>query len=503
MQKNVIEYLQRTVTRFPQKEAVRDVTGAITFSHLWQCAQIVASAIIRQEEIRKPIGVYMPKGCNMVTSFAAINIAACFYVPLDTKSPSNRVNSILNTLEAEIVITDRQHFENLQKFFTGRIIIFEDEIEKGIVTDNLWYNYAKQIDTDPIYSIFTSGSTGVPKGVVVSHRGVIDYIDWAIDTFKIESTAVIGNQAPFYFDNSTLDIYLMYATGATLNIIPEINFAFPAKLVDYLNNQRITFVFWVPFVLVNVANMDVFASKKPLYLRDIFFAGEVMPNKHLNYWRKHLPDCRYANLYGPTEITVDCTYYLVDREFSDDEPLPIGIPCRNSDVLILVDRKHLANQGEQGELCVRGTSLALGYYNNPKKTASAFIQNPLNTHYPETIYCTGDVVYENERGEIMYVGRIDSQIKHNGYRIELGEIETAISGSNLVDNCCVLYNNKEKQIVLVYQSEQELNIAALRKAIGEKIPKYMLPTVYLKENTLKQNTSGKIDRAYYNKQING
>ena len=135
------------------------------------------------------------------------------------------------------------------------------------------------------------------------------------------------------------------------------------------------------------------------------------------------------------------------------------------------------------------------------RTADAFIQNPLNSHYPETIYCTGDVVYENERGEIMYVGRIDSQIKHNGYRIELGEIETAILGSNLVDNCCVLYNNREKQIVLVYQAEQELNIAALRKAIGEKIPKYMLPTVYMREEKLQQNTSGKIDRAYYNRKI--
>ena len=193
----------------------------------------------------------------------------------------------------------------------------------------------KQIDTDPVYSIFTSGSTGIPKGVVVSHRGVIDYIDWAIETFHIDSTSVIGNQAPFYFDNSTLDIYLMYATGATLNIIPDTFFAFPAKLVEYLDEKKITFVFWVPFVLVNMANFKILDSRKPQYLRDVFFAGEVMPNKHLNYWRRNMPECRYVNLYGPTEITVDCTYYTVEREFNDDEPLPIGFPCKNSDVLIL------------------------------------------------------------------------------------------------------------------------------------------------------------------------
>ena len=501
MQKSVIEYLKNTVAVYSNKVAVHEQNEEISFLQLWQNALCIAHRLQIITDVRQPIGVYIPKGCKMVTSFAAINMAADFYVPLDTKSPAQRVTSILSTLEAKVVITDAAHKEALSAFYKGEILVFEECI--STISESQVLSYEKeQIDTDPIYSIFTSGSTGVPKGVVVSHRGVIDYIDWAVDTFKIDSASVIGNQAPFYFDNSTLDIYLMYATGATLNIIPEINFAFPAKLIDYLNDQKITFVFWVPFVLVNVANMDILASKKPKYLRDIFFAGEVMPNKHLNYWRKHLPDCRYANLYGPTEITVDCTYYLVDRDFSDDEPLPIGFPCRNSDVLILVDRKRLAQQGEQGELCVRGTSLALGYYNNPEKTADAFVQNPLNTHYPETIYCTGDVVYVNERGEIMYVGRIDSQIKHNGYRIELGEIETAILGSNLVDNCCVLYNNKEKQIVLVYQAENELNIVALRKAIGEKIPKYMLPTVYLREETLKQNTSGKIDRAFYSKQIN-
>ena len=503
MQKSVIEYLENTVRKMPNKVAIRDVNDHITFGELWNYAQIVATSITKRGLQNQPIGVYLPKSCNMIVAFAGINMCGNFYVPLDTKSPFSRVKAILEVLGTEVVFTSREYAIRLSDFYNKTIIIIEDIFET-IINDNSWKtSLAKQIDADPVYSIFTSGSTGTPKGVVVSHRGVIDYIDWAIDTFSIDSTAVIGNQAPFYFDNSTLDIYLMYATGATLNIIPEINFAFPAKHIDYLNDQKISFIFWVPFVLVNVANMDILSTKKPSCLRDVFFAGEVMPNKHLNYWRKHLPNCRYANLYGPTEITVDCTFYIVDREFADDEPLPIGIPCRNSDVMILVDRKRLAEKGEQGELCVRGTSLALGYYNNPEKTGDAFIQNPLNKHYPETIYCTGDIVYYNEYDEIMYVGRCDSQIKHNGYRIELGEIEVAILGSDLVDNCCVLYNNKEKQIVLYYQATNELNIATLRKAIGEKIPKYMLPTIYIREKKLQQNTSGKIDRAYYNKQVNG
>ena len=406
MQKSVIEYLEKTVSLYPNKEAVKDSEMSITFSELWDSAKRISNVIKAESVVKNsPVGVYIPKGCKMVESFAGINMCGCFYVPLDTKSPDARVSSILTTLEATCVITDKAHQAQLGKFYQGKVLVIEDVIE-SVLPNGGDKNDTLQIDTDPVYSIFTSGSTGTPKGVVIAHRGVIDYIDWAVSTFNITSESVIGNQAPFYFDNSTLDIYLMYSTGATLNIIPESCFAFPAKLIDYLNENKITFVFWVPFVLVNVANMNILASKKPEYLKDVFFAGEVMPNKHLNYWRKHLPKCRYANLYGPTEITVDCTYYEVKREFSDDEPLPIGFPCRNSDVLILVDRQRLAKQGEQGELCVRGSSLALGYYNNPEKTASAFIQNPLQNHYPETIYCTGDSVFEYELGMLMYVGGV-------------------------------------------------------------------------------------------------
>lgn len=500
MQKSVIEYLERTVSSYPDKVAVRDSEMSITFSELWDAAKRVSNAIKIEGIVKNsPIGVYIPKGGKMVESFAGINMCGCFYIPLDTKSPDSRVSSILTTLDASCVITNKAHASQLSNFYQGKILVIEDVIA-NVTPNGGDKNNMLQIDTDPVYSIFTSGSTGTPKGVVIAHRGVIDYIDWAIETFKFDGKdMVIGNQAPFYFDNSTLDIYLMYATGATLDVIPEKYFTFPAELVDYMNDHKVSFVFWVPFALVNVANKDIFKAKRPEYLKDVFFAGEVMPNKHLNYWRQYLPDCRYANLYGPTEITVDCTYYVVERAFSDDEPLPIGFPCRNSDVLILVDRQRLAKHGEQGELCVRGSSLALGYYNNPEKTTAAFIQNPLNCHYPETIYCTGDIVCQNELGEIMYVGRVDAQIKHNGYRIELGEIETAILGTNMVENCCVVYDYGNKKIVLFYQAKEDMNMAEFRKALSCSIPRYMLPTEYHREEILKQNNSGKIDRAYYNK----
>jgi acyl-coenzyme A synthetase/AMP-(fatty) acid ligase len=216
-----------------------------------------------------------------------------------------------------------------------------------------------------------------------------------------------------------------------------------------------------------------------------------------------LSHTKFANLYGPIEITLDCTYYIIDRQFSDNEPLPIGFPYRNTDVLIITDENKLAEKGEEGELCVRGSSLALGYYNAPEKTAAAFVNNPLNRHYPETIYRTGDIVSVNEREEIIFKGRKDTLVKHQGYRIELGEIEHIVVNSlKLVKNACCVYNRQGKEIVLVYENDTEVEPNVFRKEILNVLPKYMIPTSYKFLEEMPRNPNGKIDRALLNQQIN-
>ena len=418
------------------------------------------------------------------------------------KNPISRIHSILNTLEPICIITNNKYAEIISNVSLEIDIINIDDLEFNNVEVG-HFNYQKCIDNDPAYIIHTSGSTGLPKGVVISHRSIFDYINWAIDTFHISKNETIGNQAPFIFDNSTLDIYLMIFTGATLYLIPEHMFMFPAKLLNFIEINQINFIFWVPSVLINVANLKLLSTIKVPSLKKILFAGEVMPTSHLNYWINNLDkDVLFANLYGPTEITVDCTYYIVERNFSDDEILPIGIPCKNSDVLILNEKNKLCEPNEQGELCVRGSSLALGYWNNLEKTNSVFVQNPLNNFFPEKIYRTGDQVFINSQNEIIFVGRKDFQIKHLGYRIELGEIEHSIVSVFNSINACVLYDKAKGEIVLFYESEQEIPVTEFRIKLNKTLSKYMIPTRYLKIDNLPMTSSGKIDRVHLIKRIN-
>jgi amino acid adenylation domain-containing protein len=501
MQICVTEYLDRAARLFPKKVAVKDSHVSLTFSGIRDRAVATAAVICKFNIHKTPVAVYMQKCADMVMGFAAINYSGNFYVPIDTAQPENRIKNIFQTIESKIALTNNENYKRLSSFYDG-IIINVDEINidnyTGTLT-NIDRILDGQIDTDPVYCMFTSGSTGKPKGVVISHRGVIDYIDWAKDEFAADEDTIIGNQAPFYFDNSTLDIYLAFATGATLIIIPSEYYSFPVRLIDALNEEKVNFIFWVPSVLVDLANIDIFAVRKIKYLAKILFAGEVMPNKHLNYWRKHLPNCIYANLYGPTEITVDCIFFIVNRSFSDDELLPIGKPCRNTNILILNEKDQVAAVGEFGELCVRGTSLSMGYYNDREKTDRVFVQNPLNRSYPEIIYRTGDIAYWNVRGEIMYVGRRDTQIKHSGYRIELGEIESAALGTNLVKTVCAAYDKNNKEIVMFYQADNNIDAVEFRKLILRSLPKYMAPARLYRLDKMPLNRNGKIDRIELNK----
>lgn len=502
MRNTCLTYLEHTAEKYLDKIAVYDAKLSYTFAQLRSIGHSWGADL--EERITKmdcpyvrPIAVYLPKSPKCIAAFVAILYSGCSYVPLDVKMPAARLAKIMQNLSPAAVLTER----SLANIFTGipemegKVICIDELPLQEKAEPKGW---RATVDTDPVYIIYTSGSTGTPKGVAVTHRGVMDYIEWAVSHYVVTAEDKIGSQSPFYFDNSTLDVWLMMATGATLNIMQEGLFSFPVRLVEHLREEQVTHIFWVPSMLVNVANTDSLGDISGLALKRVLFAGEVMPNKQLNYWRRKLPGVLFSNLYGPTEITVDCTYYDVCRDFRDDEPLPIGMPCRNSDVFLLDENNKLVtSQGVQGELCVRGSSLALGYWNSPEKTAAAFVQNPLQPNYPECIYRTGDLAsWQNLDGKrvLMYLGRRDSQIKHMGYRIELGEIDTAASSLDTLDKVCTLYDVKKQQIVLYYEAPQEVSVRDIRMRLMELLPKYMVPTAYCWRKLLPLNANGKIDR---------
>ena len=495
MHASVLEWLEKAAVNFADKTAIVDEQESYTYKEYHDKAVGIAEAIIATGMgSKKPVVVYLNKSVKVLTSFMGIAYTGNFYSPIDIDMPAQRVNRILEVLEPEVVITTKELKEEFSQFdYQGVYLIYEDIMpveNSGAVKSAM----EKIIDTDLLYVLFTSGSTGMPKGVCITHRGVIDYTDWVTETFEITSEDTFGNQAPFYFDNSILDIYSTMKMGATLYIIPKMLFPQPVRLLQYLKDNQINTIFWVPSALMVVSKIKAFRNVDLTdTLKRVLFCGEVMPNKQLNVWRKYLPDALYANLYGPTEITDACTYYIVDREFKDDESLPIGIPMKNTEILVLDDENHLVTEpGVVGELCVRGTGVATGYYKNPEKTAQAFVQNPLNDAYEEKIYRTGDLVEYNEYHELIYLSRKDFQIKHMGHRIELGEIETAVSSlEDITMNCC-LYDEKHSKIVLFL--DKDMTKEEVNSRLTNMIPDYMLPGKVIFMETMPLNANGKIDR---------
>lgn len=507
MQINVLEYLAATLRTRPTATAVIDGLVRYSFAEIAELARRCAWLIGQLTESRnRPVAVYLPKSVWTVVADLGILYSGNIYANLDTKTPATRQKRILDNVDPVIVITDSplRNAVIALGVETSRILCVDEVAHtQSVPADYSPSGYRSCIDTDPMCLINTSGSTGVPKSVVMHHRSVIDFIDWVTSRFAFDENTIIGSLSPFYFDIYTLELYVAMARGCTLVIIPESLAAFPVKLVEFLALHHVTFIFWVPTIMVNMANMDVLYTADLSRLSMVFFAGEVFPTRHLNHWRKQLPACQFVNLYGPIEITVDCTYFVVDREMRDDEPLPIGFPCRNTDVLVLNEDNQPCAVNEPGELCIRGTSLALGYWNNPEQTSRAFVQNPLNSHYPELIYRTGDIVLRNENGELMFRGRRDFQIKHLGYRIELAEIELACSSIASIRNVCVLYDAEKKEIALFYEAPPEVTPAAIRGQVMMTLPKYMIPTAFHRLDEMPRNPNGKIDRLALSQRVSG
>ena len=494
MIRNILDYLEQSARHYPDKIAFADEMSTCTYKELWETARSVGTKLANYVPPRSPVPVFMEKRVETIYAFLGAVYAGCFYVLLDPKLPSERLKQILQTLQSEVLVLHPDYEKQFKALEYERNVvnILEalQEEEDAVLLEAI---REQRLDIDPLYAIFTSGSTGIPKGVLVSHRSVIDFMEEFVDIFGITDKDVIGNQAPLDFDVSVKDIYSTLKTGATMQIIPKKMFSFPTKLLDYLDEREITTLIWAVSALCIVTTLKGLEYKVPQKVNKIIFSGEVMPIKHLNEWKKYLPDALYANVYGPTEITCNCTYYIVDREFQPGESLPIGQPFPNEKVFLLDEGNQLVREaGKKEEICVSGTALSLGYYRNPEQTKKVFVQNPLNEKYLERIYRTGDMAYYGHDGYLYFASRKDFQIKHMGHRIELGEIELAMEMAEGIRRACCTYDEPETKIIAFYEGEAEKR--QIVRALGKKLPAYMIPNVWVKLDRLPITKNGKIDR---------
>ncbi|MDD4113280.1 MAG: amino acid adenylation domain-containing protein [Herbinix sp.] len=501
MQNNVLEYLENIVDKVPDKIAYADENNGATFKDVFDKSRAIGTFLSKQGYNKEPVVVFMGKHPDAIITFYGVIYSGCYYVPIDEEMPRHRIELIFQSLKPRAVICDADTINTIEKFdYKGNVYQYDDVI-KTVVDESILADIRyRQIDTDPIYIVFTSGSTGIPKGVVACHRSVIDYIENLSDVLKINEDTVFGNQTPLYVDACLKELYPTLKYGATTYIIPKSLFMFPLKLVEFLNDKKINTVCWVVSALTMISAFGTFEKALPEYLRTVAFGSEVFPIKQFKLWKKNLPDARFINLYGPTECTGMSCYYEVNRDFELDEAIPIGRPFKNTDIILLDDEDKQPKPGENGEICIRGTGLTLGYYKNFEKTNEVFVQNPLNTSYPELIYRTGDLGRYNEHGELIFVSRKDNQIKHMGHRIELGEIEVVANMQPEIKSACCIFDELKKKIILYYVGD--ITKAEVASFLKQKLPRYMVPNMIEKLDNMPLTSNGKINRVLLKESYN-
>lgn len=521
--KNVLEWLEATITKSPEKIAFSDTENSITFAQVYDIARNTGAYLIEKLGVdRTPVAVFA--GRKMVTPayFLGVVYAGRPYAPIDASLPDKRIEKILENLCPRAIVADRESLEHVESivdelaktegFDRPQIFVAEDisrfewivgadgnckisESTGDAVTDSEKDTLAavrRQMSmTDPLYIIYTSGSTGNPKGVMTSHLSLMTYINAYCDVMHIEESDVLGNQSPLDYIAAIRDIYLPLKTGCSTAIIPKEYFMEPNALFDYMNEKKVSSVGWSVSAFTILTSLGAFEEVGLKSLRKICFSGSVMPCRVLRKWQENLPEAHFVNQYGPTEATASCTYYSVDHTVEEDEVLPIGKAYDNYRVFLIDEHGNEPAVGEQGEICVCGPILALGYYNDKKRTDAAFTLNPINKAYPERMYRTGDYGRLNEDGILHFCGRMDRQIKHMGHRVELDEVEHAANVVEGVAESCVIYNKAKEVLILFYTGDCDRRSLAL--ALRDELPGFMVPRKIKKLEQLPKLPNGKYD----------
>lgn len=513
------QLLSESASRFPDNQALVFEGQTITYSVLERQTNKLACELLRRGISKGArVGIHMNRGIPSIIAACAILKTGAAYVPIDPLAPLGRIQYIITKCSITTLVTFEKRLAIIAQAFPEtspleNILIMDDADLSGrsMGTAQLiswkeipdWDGNTPQVnivDSDLAYILFTSGSTGNPKGVTISHLNSLAFVNSAYDFFQITTEDRLSNNSPLHFDLSIFDIFVAFKAGASVIIIPETTSIFPVKLSEFIDRNKISVWNSVPSALSLLANYEKLSSYSFERLRLILFAGEVFPIKYLKRLQQAIPAAKYYNMYGQTEANSSLYYQVGNLVSEDTDSLPIGKPFANFEVFALDEKnKTISQPGEKGELFVRGSSVALGYWDEKEKTEASFVKNPLNPTLNERIYKTGDLVTLDADGNYLFLGRKDHMIKSRGYRIELGEIETIITNHEQVKTAVIvpipdeLIGNRIAALI-VPLAASDIKEGDIVRHCARRLPKYMIPEIIEFHDSLPMTSSGKIDR---------